>query len=88
MDRRTVLKGGLAGAAGIGLGPDSPFVRAADKPLSLMVLGPNQDAIKWLTGALAIFKSKIGYDVEIGNPTGARVSRSCSRPRPAGRSPT
>ena len=55
----------MAGAAGIGLGLYSPFVRAADKSLSLMVLGPNQDAIKWLTGALADFKSQSGYDVEV-----------------------
>ena len=64
-NRRTVLKGGLAGAAGIGLGLYSPFVRAAGKSLSLMVLGPNQDAIKWLTGALAGFTAKSGYDVEV-----------------------
>jgi multiple sugar transport system substrate-binding protein len=64
-DRRTVLKGGLAGAAGIGLGLYSPYVHAQNKTLSLMVLGPNQDAIKWLNSALAGFKAKSGYDVEV-----------------------
>ena len=64
-NRRTVLKGGLAGAATLSMGLYAPHVLAQSKSLSIMVLGPDQKALEWLRGALADFKQQSGYDVEI-----------------------
>lgn len=63
--RRTLLKGALAGAAGVGIGLYAPAILAQDKSLSLMVLGPNQDANNWLRTALEEFKASTGYSVEL-----------------------
>jgi multiple sugar transport system substrate-binding protein len=64
-DRRTVLKGGLAGAAALATGIYAPYVLAQNKSLSIMVLGPTQQSLEWLRGALAQFKTDSGYDVEL-----------------------
>lgn len=65
LTRRTILKGSLAGAAGLTLGLSAPHVLAQSKSLSLMVLGPDQKATEWLKTALADFKAQHGYDVEL-----------------------
>lgn len=65
INRRGVLKGALAGSAALAVGIYAPYVAAQSKSLSLMVLGPDQKTIAWLKTALADFKAKHGYDVEI-----------------------
>jgi multiple sugar transport system substrate-binding protein len=63
--RRTVLKGGAAGVAGLMLGLAAPAVHAQDRKLSLMILGPDQKTVAWMQEALAAFKADTGYDVEL-----------------------
>ncbi|MGY5775235.1 ABC transporter substrate-binding protein [Rhizobium sp. LEGMi135b] len=65
MRRRTVLKSGLGIAAGLTVALKAPAIRAQDKSLSLMILGPDQKAVAWMKGALDEFKSKSGYAVEL-----------------------
>lgn len=65
LGRRAVLKGGLASAAGITLGLATPAVHAQSRALSLMILGPDQKTVAWMTEVLAAFKADTGYDVEL-----------------------
>ncbi len=61
LSRRTMLKGAAAGAAVL----YAPAVLAQDKKLSLMLLGPDQNALAWAKQTLADFKAQQGYEVEL-----------------------
>jgi multiple sugar transport system substrate-binding protein len=71
-----MLKSGAALAVGATAGLYAPYVKAQSKLLSMIVFGPNQKAIEWLTGALAAFKAEQGYDVELRqSPWGSAFQR-------------
>ncbi|OWV72908.1 hypothetical protein ATY76_08955 [Rhizobium sp. R339] len=63
--RRAVLKSSFGIAAGLTVALKAPAIRAQDKSLSLMILGPDQKAVAWMKSALDEFKSKSGYAVEL-----------------------
>lgn len=65
VSRRSVLKGSLAVGVGAATGLYAPYVMSQSKTLSLLVLGPDQPTIAFLTSALDEFKKQTGYSVEL-----------------------